>query len=58
MYTQRGLLVRPQPGPNTKLLIMHGLVPRADAKLVILKGLLLKNVLPKDLRISGSIQMV
>jgi hypothetical protein len=35
-------LIPPQPGPDTKSLIMQGLVPSADGKLVILKGLLLK----------------
>jgi hypothetical protein len=35
-------LIPPQPSPDTKSLIMQGLVPRADAKLVILKGLLLR----------------
>ena len=45
MSKQRGwrrFLILPQPGQNVKSLIMHGLVPRADANLVILKGLLLK----------------
>jgi hypothetical protein len=37
-----GLLIPSQLGQNTKLLIMQGLTPRADDKLLILKGLLLK----------------
>jgi hypothetical protein len=38
----RGFSIPSQLGQNTKLLIMQGLKPRADDKLLILKGLLLK----------------
>jgi hypothetical protein len=44
--------------PNTKLLIMQGLVPRCGCQTSDFKGIAAKNVLSKDLRISGWIQMV